>query len=64
MTKIQKENPVLLQARKQGHSTIVLSLTNFIENRKFYLVQKQCDGSVLIKEADIKEKRKDMIDNE
>ena len=45
----------LKQARKQG-GTIVLSLSGFVEEGKYYKIRKEEDGTIIIKEVEIKEK--------
>ena len=49
------DNGELIQARKQG-GTVVMSLSQFVDAGKFYLVKKQEDGSVLMREAEIRPK--------
>jgi hypothetical protein len=45
----------LVQARRQG-GTVVMSLKQFVDAGKFYLVKKQEDGSVLMREAEVRAK--------
>lgn len=45
----------LVQARRQG-GTVVMSLKQFVDAEKFYLVKKQEDGSVLMREAEVRAK--------
>jgi hypothetical protein len=45
----------LVQARRQG-GTVVMSLKQFVAAGKFYLVRKQEDGSVLMREAEVRAK--------
>ena len=47
----------LVKARRQG-GTVVMSLKQFVDAGKFYLVKKQEDGSVLMREAEVRAKLK------
>lgn len=48
------QEPIIRQSRKSGGS-IIISLTDFIEPNKYYVISKE-DGSVILKEAEIKVK--------
>lgn len=44
----------VIQARRQGSGSVVMTLTNFVDVGKFYLVKKIGNKMIIIREAELK----------